>query len=255
MEHAKDRQALNRELLRQDFGGEAFYAKELERYKQVARHYASMENAIVVLSDMRADRSYVYYGAFAETLGLKRGAEPERIASIWEEEIFGRIHPDDLAEKYLQELRFFRFVKRKPRHRRTSYYLLSRLRMRDDGGGYRTVLHRMFYVPAPGGGSMWLSLCLYNPLAGEFFPSGLAVDSSTGQTFGLGGQQDGHLLSAREKEVLRLIAQGQTSRCIAEELSISIHTVSRHRQEILAKLRVRNSLEACRVARELGLIG
>jgi len=37
-------------------------------------------------------------------------------------------------------------------------------------------------------------------------------------------------------------------------LSISTNTVSRHRQEILGKLQVKNSIEACRVAKDLKLI-
>ena len=37
-------------------------------------------------------------------------------------------------------------------------------------------------------------------------------------------------------------------------LSISIHTVSRHRQEILTRLQVKNSIEACRLAKEMKLI-
>ena len=41
---------------------------------------------------------------------------------------------------------------------------------------------------------------------------------------------------------------------IAAAMSISINTVSRHRQDILRKLQVRNSIEACRMARRLGLI-
>lgn len=40
----------------------------------------------------------------------------------------------------------------------------------------------------------------------------------------------------------------------AGRLSISVHTVSRHRQNILEKLRVGNATEACRVARGLGLL-
>jgi len=37
-------------------------------------------------------------------------------------------------------------------------------------------------------------------------------------------------------------------------LSISVNTVSRHRQEILGKLQVKNSIEACRIAKELQLL-
>ena len=65
---------------------------------------------------------------------------------------------------------------------------------------------------------------------------------------------DEKILSAREKQVLRLIDQGMMSKHIADMLSISIHTVSRHRQEIFKKLQVNNSIEACRVAKELHLL-
>ena len=37
-------------------------------------------------------------------------------------------------------------------------------------------------------------------------------------------------------------------------LSISINTINRHRQEILGKLQVKNSIEACRIAKDLKLI-
>ena len=70
----------------------------------------------------------------------------------------------------------------------------------------------------------------------------------------LGDREDSRLLSDREKQVLRLIDQGMTSKRVAETLIISINTVSRHRQAILEKLRVGNSIEACRVARALGII-
>ncbi|WP_288357716.1 response regulator transcription factor [uncultured Bacteroides sp.] len=70
----------------------------------------------------------------------------------------------------------------------------------------------------------------------------------------IGKQDSTRILSVREKQVLSLIDKGLTSKKIAETLSISINTVSRHRQEILGKLQVKNSIEACRVAKDLKLI-
>ncbi len=49
---------------------------------------------------------------------------------------------------------------------------------------------------------------------------------------------DTHGLSAREVEVLRLVAAGKTNRQIASELIVSEHTVARHLQNIFAKLGV-----------------
>ncbi|WP_333492296.1 response regulator transcription factor [Phocaeicola coprocola] len=54
--------------------------------------------------------------------------------------------------------------------------------------------------------------------------------------------------------MLILIGRGKSSKEIAEELSLSIHTVSRHRQNILQKLQVSNSAQAFGIARELHLL-
>jgi len=47
-------------------------------------------------------------------------------------------------------------------------------------------------------------------------------------------------LSEREREVLALIAEGNTSKEIATKLSISLQTVETHRSNLMTKLRVRN---------------
>ena len=53
-----------------------------------------------------------------------------------------------------------------------------------------------------------------------------------------GGPAETHGLSARELEVLRLVAAGRTNRQIAAELVVSEHTVARHLQNIFGKLGV-----------------
>ena len=52
------------------------------------------------------------------------------------------------------------------------------------------------------------------------------------------------LLTSREREVLALAKEGMFSKEISEKLNISIHTVNRHRQNILEKLQVDNMIEA-----------
>jgi DNA-binding NarL/FixJ family response regulator len=61
-------------------------------------------------------------------------------------------------------------------------------------------------------------------------------------------------LSPRELEVLKLIAEAFTSDQIARELSISRRTVDRHRENILAKLGMRDRVELTRYAIRRGLI-
>jgi DNA-binding NarL/FixJ family response regulator len=61
-------------------------------------------------------------------------------------------------------------------------------------------------------------------------------------------------LSPRELQVLKLIAEAYTSDQIAQELSISRRTVDRHRENILAKLGMRDRVELTRYAIRRGLI-
>ena len=61
-------------------------------------------------------------------------------------------------------------------------------------------------------------------------------------------------LSPRELEVVKLIAEGQTSKEMAELLVISEKTVERHRANVLDKLGMRNRVELTRYAIRQGLI-
>ena len=58
----------------------------------------------------------------------------------------------------------------------------------------------------------------------------------------------------REEEVLKLVAEGHSSKQIADLLFISVKTVERHRSNILQKLGLRDRLELTRYAIRTGLI-
>ena len=69
-----------------------------------------------------------------------------------------------------------------------------------------------------------------------------------------GGEEEFDVLTPRELEVLKLIAEANTSKEIADKLFISIKTVDRHRQNILDKLGMRDRVELTRYAIRRGLI-
>ncbi len=62
------------------------------------------------------------------------------------------------------------------------------------------------------------------------------------------------ILTPRELQVLKLVAEAHTSKEIAAELVISIKTVERHRQNILDKLGMSDRVELTRYAIRRGLI-
>jgi DNA-binding NarL/FixJ family response regulator len=69
-----------------------------------------------------------------------------------------------------------------------------------------------------------------------------------------GAEPPGDPLTPREVEILKLIAEAWTSDRIALELGISRRTVDRHRENILAKLGMRDRVELTRYASRRGLV-
>lgn len=61
------------------------------------------------------------------------------------------------------------------------------------------------------------------------------------------------VLTAREREVLQMIAEGQSVRSIAARLSVSIKTVESHRQQIMHKLRINSVAGLTRYAIREGI--
>lgn len=244
-------QELNRNLLVQDFEDVENSSDISGRCRRIARMYAEMENAVAVLSDMRSDRSCIYYGGMGEMLGMASRGTFLETDSIWEKEIFERMSPGDLMKKHVQELRFFHFRKSLSPDVRTRCFLMSRLKMKNASGGEVQVCHRMFYIE-DSSGNVAFALCLYT-LCRDEHPD-VIIDSLTGEQIDIGRQSCGTLLSKRECEVLGLIGQGKSSKEIAGTLSVSIHTVSRHRQNILRKLHAGNSVNAVAIAKKLNLL-
>lgn len=63
-----------------------------------------------------------------------------------------------------------------------------------------------------------------------------------------------HDLSSRELEVLELIANGLTTKHIADQLHLSVHTINSHRKNILKKLNITSPAHLAAFAIENGLV-
>ncbi len=64
----------------------------------------------------------------------------------------------------------------------------------------------------------------------------------------------GQTLTSRQKEILRLVAQGCTNREIGQRLDISVRTVEVHRFNLMRRLRVKNVAQLLRQAIALKII-
>jgi two-component system, NarL family, response regulator NreC len=100
-------------------------------------------------------------------------------------------------------------------------------------------------IRAVSGGGMFLFPSLARLLVSDYLQR-VTQEGSAGRPF--------DALTEREREVLVRIAQGLGNQQIADELVISIKTVNRHRENIMAKLNLHSRVELVRYAIEKGLI-
>ena len=220
--------------------------------------YVKLDNSVAVLSDLASNKSYIFAGNFGRFFDIHTSGFTT-IDSIWEEDIYNRIHPDDLFQRNLLELEFFNFLKTISSEERLNYATKCRIRTLNAKKEYQYILHRSFYMKNSSEGGLWLAVCLYNYLlektVGVHGIEGKIINTKTGEIFYVDTFENCvDLLTLREKEILVLIGKGIISKEIAANLNISINTVNRHRQNILEKLNVSNSIEAVRTAEALNLL-
>ncbi|GGH57034.1 DNA-binding CsgD family transcriptional regulator [Filimonas zeae] len=247
---------LSAALLQQTFTVAEQTEAVIEEYKRLMEAYVRIEEGIAVLSDFAADCSYMQAGSFGSLLGIPAGAS--LLDSAFEDCIFNVLHAEDLVARHVQELRYFQYQKTIPVNERPKYSTFCRVRIRS-ANGYAYINHRTFYLKSLSNGSVWLALCLYTPSADTNPRAGIdgrIINNETGEVLAPEQykQYDQTLLSKRETEVLALVAQGRGSKEIAEQLHIAVHTVHRHRQNIIQKMQVANTAEAVLTALNMGLI-
>ena len=218
----------------------------------MAKNFVELENGIAILSDLKNNKSYIYSGKIADELNVFQNKKSIEIESIWEDELFDILEADDVLQKHILELQFFQFIKTVPFEKQKDFSVVSRLRI---SGKQKSLIHKMFYFSDPYHKNVEFALCLYHF---DFFTvanyTGMIINNSDGEIIRHREVENSDFLSSREKEILRMIQLGKKSKEIAGLLFISVNTVNRHRQNILEKMRVSNTTEACTMALKLNWI-
>lgn len=169
-----------------------------------------------------------------------------------------RIHPDDRTQLATLQITLSQFIYNLPFEQRNDYSNIYSFRMLNAKQQYIRVTSRHQVLEQDRNGKAWLILgnmdispnqknsetidcTVLNLKNGEIFsPLSPSIPSTN--------------LTYREIEILHLIQKGLLSKEIADKLSISIHTVNIHRQNLLRKLGAQNSIEAIRLGQEIGLL-
>jgi DNA-binding CsgD family transcriptional regulator len=128
-------------------------------------------------------------------------------------------------------------------------------------GDWIRVVEQFTVIESDCEGNPWLSLSILDISPDQDIGAphrATMIDASTGELFLLpdtaAENPARETLSAREREVLTLIADGFVSKEVADKLFLSVHTVNTHRRNIISKMDVSNTAEAIRQARDMALI-
>lgn len=233
--------------------------EEIEHCKHMAESMVSVNNACLVITDASCDYCYLFGGNLASLLGI--GESPwlyKEISSSDEDIIYNRLHPEDLVEKRMLEYEFFKYVDALSAGEKTKYKATCRIRIKDKNDRYLVIDNSTQILRPSPNGKIWLILCSYDLSPIQDFGNGICPhikNNLTGEIINLSfSEKKSLILSEREKEILLLIKEGKPSKQIADILKISVHTVNRHRQNIIEKLSVGNSVEAITAATSMGLL-
>jgi DNA-binding NarL/FixJ family response regulator len=104
-------------------------------------------------------------------------------------------------------------------------------------------------------GSAELEMAIQQVARGETFLSP-AVSRQVSDYIRRGAQEEtpGERLTPRQREVLQLIAEGKTTKGIAQVLSISVKTVETHRSQLMEELGIHDIAGLVRYAIRVGLV-
>ena len=100
-----------------------------------------------------------------------------------------------------------------------------------------------------------LSMAMAAALRGELYITS-AVSRQVVSRFLAGGGEESplHQLTGRQREILQLIAEGQSTKEIAHLLNLSAKTVEKHRANLMRKLQLNSAVELALLAVEMGLV-
>ncbi|MCF0051731.1 LuxR C-terminal-related transcriptional regulator [Dyadobacter sp. LJ53] len=226
----------------------------LEKQLAMIRTMAQLSSSGVTVYDMQNDIHIFTSKQFYRIYGYEIG---EQQINIKNEIYDSKIHPDDLEELKKNGSNAMNFIMSVPPKTRKHYKMVSEYRIRADNKKYVQVIEQQQILEQDALGNIWLSLGVIDISPDQTDVQGVKYQINnfhTGELIQLAETGETSGLTEREKEVLKMISAGKLSKEIGWSLQISVHTVNTHRQRILGKLRVDNSIEAVNIAKRNGLI-
>lgn len=227
----------------------------LDHHTQNLQLLANFGNSIVSVFDMYK-KEHVFY---SYNVGTVLGYSSEEIEKLGNHFIEDKVHPDDFPGIVSNSLFTLKLLINMPSEEKMDYKLINEFRILNNANQYIRVIEQQQVLEVDKRGNFWLSLSILdvspNQNSNDEIKSQV-LNYRTGKFVTLSDKPENVSvnLTSREIEILKLVKNGFLSKEISDKLSISVHTVNTHRQRVLEKLEVNNSMEAVAIASKLGLI-
>lgn len=227
------------------------------RDKVMLQQMAKINRSCTFVVDVCKCRYTFASSNFADLLGYD-SRKIERIEQFDDDYLESRIHPEDLFSMKSIRLSLSQFIYDQPVEERNNYKNIFSYRVLNAKGRYINVTSKQQVLKTSDSGKAWLILGIMD-ISSDQSPQDevkcTVLNLKTGELFSpYNVVKTKPELTNREIEILQLIKQGLLSKEIGHKLGISIHTVNIHRQNLLRKLGVQNSIEAINVGSKTGLI-
>lgn len=169
--------------------------------------------------------------------------------------ILNIMHPEDLGCMHEKESTAVEFLFNKiPKEDIPHYKVVYLMRLLHTDGSYKTILHQSKTLTVSGDGKIQQVIGIHTDVSYLNLPFDHKVSFVSTERpsyFSLHAGADiqrvenscKELFSEREKEILRMIAQGKDFKDIASELHLSPHTINTHKKNMLKKSHCNNTTE------------
>lgn len=228
----------------------------LDSYKTDLEKLSQISGRCFFIVDLHTFE-YIYTSSnFKNILGYTPTSESDCATNL--SFLDSKIHPDDFFEYKKIMLKVGDFLLQQPKEERTNYRHVFELKIQNIQKQYIRVSWERQALETDKLGNLWLMLGTIHVLSNQTENKGINsffLNLKTGEQISFNFPNEPQFeLTVREKEILALIQQGLLSKEIAEKLFISVNTVNIHRQNILHKMQVGNSIEAIELGRKHAII-
>lgn len=227
--------------------------KLLESHRPFLHRLSQVGNSGITVFDMfKKEHVFASYN-FGELFGY----DMNMVDNVGTEYFDSRVHPEDLLELTRNGIALLKYFYQVPVEERPNYKFVSEYRILGSGEKYIRIIEQHQALEFDKHGNIWLALAVLDVSPNQNTEQSVkmqVINCKTGQILPAVQDSKNPELSKREVEILSLVKKGFLSKEISERLFISVHTVNTHRQRILEKLNVDNSMEAVGYALRLGLV-